>query len=407
MSLRAAVVGGGPAGAMLAYLLASRGVTTTLVERQSDFAREFRGEGLSPGGQSMFREAGLREDFDALPHTRFEKAGLYFGGRRFASLDFAQLGDFAPRWVSQPAMLEMLVEKSSEFANFTFLRGAPVAGPRIENGRVTGLELAGADSEPLAADYVFGCDGRLSILRRETGLDQPRNPESFDIVWCKLPMPDFYRDGKAEVRGYIGNRQLGLFIPSYDDLLQVGWVIPKGSYRKLRDQGIERWLEQIENHVSADMAAHLRHNADASLRPFLLDVVCDCFDRWSVPGMSLVGDAAHPMSPVGAQGINIALRDAVIAANHFVPLLLDGAEPAVLDAAATAFRAERIAEVAPIQALQRRGPRILFGNQLLLAAIVWNVRGLNSLGLFGWLARRFDTGPRMFAYGVTEVRLEV
>lgn len=407
MSLHAAIVGGGPAGAMLAYLLASRGVTTTLIERQSDFAREFRGEGLSPGGQSMFREAGLWGEFDALPHTRFEKAGLYFRSLRFASLNFAQLRDFSPRWVSQPAMLEMLVEKSQEFDNFTFLRGVPVAGPRIENGRVTGIELAGTGVEPLAADYVFGCDGRLSSLRRATGLDQPRNPESFDIVWCKLPMPDFYRDGATEVRGYIGNRQLGLFIPSYDDLLQVGWVIPKGSYRKLRNQGIERWLEQIENHVSADMAAHLRHNADATLRPFLLDVVCDCFDHWSIPGMTLLGDAAHPMSPVGAQGINIALRDAVVAANHFVPLLLDDAAPAPLDAAAAAFRAERIAEVAPIQALQRRGPRILFGNQLLLAAIVWNVRGLNSLGLLGWLARRLGTGPQAFAYGVTEVRLGV
>ena len=99
MSHRAAIVGGGPAGAMLAYLLASRGIDTTLVERQSDFAREFRGEGLSPGGQLMFREAGLWPEFEALPHTRFEKAGLYFRGRRIASLEFAQLGDFAPRWV--------------------------------------------------------------------------------------------------------------------------------------------------------------------------------------------------------------------------------------------------------------------------------------------------------------------
>jgi 2-polyprenyl-6-methoxyphenol hydroxylase-like FAD-dependent oxidoreductase len=400
------VVGGGPAGAMLAYLLASRGVATTLVERQSDFAREFRGEGLSPGGQSMFREAGLRDDFDALPHTRFDRAGLYFRGRRFASLDLSRLGDFAPRWVSQPAMLEMLVERSSQFANFTFLRGVPVAGARTENGRVTGIALAGS-GDLLAADYVFACDGRLSSLRRDAGLDQPRNPESFDVVWCKLPMPDFYAHGAAEVRGYIGNRQLGLFIPSHDELLQVGWVIPKGSYRELRDQGVEHWLEQIENHVSADMAAHLRRYADATLRPFLLDVVCDCFDHWSVPGMTLLGDAAHPMSPVGAQGINIALRDAVVAANHFVPLLLDGAEASVLDAAAAAFRAERIAEVAPIQKMQRRGPRLLFGNDLLLAGVVGIVGGLQRLGLLGLLTRRFDFGPRAFAFGVTEVKLEV
>jgi 2-polyprenyl-6-methoxyphenol hydroxylase-like FAD-dependent oxidoreductase len=390
---------------MLAYLLASRGIATTLIERQSDFAREFRGEGLSPGGQLMFREAGLWPEFQALPHTRFDKAGLYFRGRRFASLELSPLGDFAPRWVSQPAMLEMLVEKSSGFTNFSLLRGAAVAGVRSENGRITGLEIAGG--KPMRADYVFACDGRLSTLRRGTGLDQPRNPESFDVVWCKLPMPDFFADGEAEVRGYIGNRQLGLFIPSYDGLLQVGWVIPKGSYRKLRDQGIERWLEQIENHVSEDMATHLENNAAETVRPFLLDVVCDCFDRWSTPGMTLLGDAAHPMSPVGAQGINIALRDAVVAANRFVPLLRDGADGAALDAAARAFRAERIAEVAPIQKLQRRGPRILFGNQLLLSGLVWQVRMLQGLGMLGWIGRRFGSGPRSFAYGVTDVRLKV
>lgn len=349
MSQSVIIVGAGPAGALLAYLLASRGVATTLVERQSDFAREFRGEGLMPGGQLMFREAGLWDAFEALPHTKLESAELYVKGRRFASLDFARSVGAAPRWVAQPAMLEMLVEKAAAFPNFVFRRGDRVIRPIMGDGRAIGIELAGANGEErLEADYLFACDGRFSSLRKAAGLDQPRNPEFFDIVWCKLPLPGFYGKRPPPVRGYIGNGQLGLFIPAYDGLLQIGWVIRKGGYKDLRDKGIEHWLERMARHVSEDMAAHLRTHAGDALHPFLLDVVCDCYDRWSVPGMALVGDAAHPMSPVGAQGINIALRDAVVAANRFVPLLRAGASPAALDDAAASFRAERIREVAQI-----------------------------------------------------------
>ena len=408
MSHSAIVVGGGPAGALLAYILASRGVPVTLIERQSDFAREFRGEGLSPGGQLMFREAGLWDDFDALPHTKFEAAELFFKKRRFAAIELGRRKDLSPRWVSQPAMLEMLVEKASAFPNFTFWRGVRVTGPVMRDGRLVGVEHSGPEGhERLEAAYVFACDGRFSVLRKAAGLDRPRNPEFFDVVWCKLPLPGFYKGRLQGVRGYIGNGHLGLFIPSYDGLLQIGWVIRKGAYKDFRSKGIEHWLEQMASHVSDDMAEHLCEHAGDTIHPFLLDVVCDCYDDWSVPGMTLVGDAAHPMSPVGAQGINIALRDSVVAANHFVPPLLAGASAARLHAAAAAFRAERIGEIEPIQALQRRGPTILLSESPLPGVFVWIARGLFRLGILGWLAARFDLGPKAFLYGVTEVELNV
>ena len=402
------VVGGGPAGALLAYLLASRGVPTTLIERQSDFAREFRGEGLMPGGQRMFQEAGLWDAFEALPQTRFTGVELFFKRRRFAALEGAGQDDLLPRWVSQPAMLEMLVDKASAFDQFRFRRGVRVIAPVMRDGRAVGIELTGPDGdETLEADYVFACDGRFSALRKAAGLDQPRNPESFDIVWCKLPLPAFFQRQPTGPRAYIGNGHLGLFIPAYDGLLQIGWVIQKGTYRNMRANGIEHWLDEIGRHVSADLAEHLRAHAKDAVHPFLLDVVCDCYDEWSVPGMTLIGDAAHPMSPVGAQGINVALRDAVVAANHFVPPLLSGARPQDLDAASTAFHAERIAEVEPIQALQRRGPKIIMSGSALTGLLVWMVRGLLALGIMGWLVTKFDLGPKAFLHGVTEVKLTV
>lgn len=402
------IVGGGPAGALLAYILASRGVPVTLLERHSDFSREFRGEGLSPSGQLMFREAGLWEEFDGLPHTLFEKAELYFKGRRFAALQLGGVLDFVPRWVSQPAMLEMLIEKASAFANFTFRRGVRVTGPVVRDGRVIGVEFYGPNGdERLEAAYTFACDGRFSILRKAARLDRPSDPEFFDVVWCKIPMPEFYGDGPSGPRGYLGNGHLGLFIPSYDDLLQVGWVIRKGAYKDFRAKGIEGWLNEMANHVSDDMARHLRAHAGDTIHPFLLDVVCDCYDRWSVPGMVLLGDAAHPMSPVGAQGINIALRDAVIAANHFVPPLLAEADPVRLDEAAGAFRDERLHEVATIQAAQRRAPKLIFSKSRWVDAAIWVARGLFALGIVQWLAARSDLRRHPFVYGVSDVELKV
>jgi 2-polyprenyl-6-methoxyphenol hydroxylase-like FAD-dependent oxidoreductase len=402
------IVGGGPAGALLAYLLASREVPVTLIERQSDFAREFRGEGLTPGGQAMFREAGLWEAFDALPQSRFEHAEIFFKKRRLAALDIDMEAGALPRWVSQPAMLEMLIDKASAFQNFTFRRGLRVTAPLMRDGRVIGVELSGHQGdERLEADYVFACDGRFSALRKAVGLDQPRSPEYFDIVWCKIPLPEFYGNRAPWPRGYAGNGHLGLFIPSYDGLLQIGWLIEKGSFKDFRAMGIEHWLNEMARHVTEDLADHLRKHAGDTIHPFLLDVVCDCYDRWSVPGMTLLGDAAHPMSPVGAQGINIALRDAVVAANHFAPLLRAGGDPAGLDAAAADFRAERLVEVETVQDLQRRAPKIIFSRAMWLDALMWTLRGLLSLGILQWLVRRFDLGPKAFIFGVSEVKLTV
>lgn len=406
---QAVVVGGGPAGALLSYILAKYGVEVLLIERQSDFAREFRGEGLSPSGQAMFREAGLWNAFDAVPHSTFEKVKLYFKGKLIVEnpIDFKGF-EYTPRFVSQPAMLEMLVRESSQFENFSFLRGVRVVEPLQEEGRVTGVEyLDGEETKSVRADFVFAADGRFSALRKATGLDTPRKPQYFDIVWCKIPLPTFSDEEATTARGYFGNGHLGLFLPSHDGLLQVGWVIKKGSYKDFREMGTDGWLREMAGQVDPMMAAHLRAHVNDVVHPFLLDVVCDHYPVWSVPGMTLMGDAAHPMSPVGAQGINIALRDAVVAANHFVPVFRDGGNGHALDAAACAFAAERRVEVLKIQKMQAGPPAFLLGKGLWIDAVVALVRGLSAIGLVGLLSRFSDPTKNPFVRGVSKIELKL
>ncbi len=405
----AIVVGGGPAGALLAYLLAKYGVPVLLIERQHDFSREFRGEGLSPSGQAMFREVGLWEEFDDLPHTEFERAEFFYKGKRLGEVIFDwQDFDYHPRFVSQPSMLEMLVGEASRYQTFSFLRGARVLEPLLDGERITGVRVSGQDGEhKISADYVFAADGRFSTLRKLTALDEPRNPQFFDVVWCKIDEPSFYQDEPATVRGFFGNGHLGLFIPSYDGKLQVGWLIRKGSYKQFREMGIAGWMEEMAKHVNPPMAEHLRSQKGKAIHPFLLDVVCDHYPRWSVPGMLLIGDAAHPMSPVGAQGINIALRDAVIAANHFIPLLKRGKVGVDLDKAAKRFEKERREEVLKIQKLQARPPVILFGKGWLTDFTIGLVKFLSKIGLLKVFTLFNNPARNPFVVGVTKVELKL
>src|SRR5205809_1586715 len=272
----------------------------------------------------------------------------------------------------------------------------------------SGVEALGAMSLGAALDALpqtrietLDIFGRASVLRARAGLPMEHAQQAFDVVWCKVPQPAFL--DKTTARAYLGHRHFALLFPSYDGRLQIGWIIDKGSFGDLRRLGIEGWIEEMARHVSPDLAAHLRAEGRTITHPFLLDVVCDRLERWSLPGLLLLGDAAHPMSPVGAQGINIALRDALVAANHLGPALAGGAAPAALDAAAARVVAEREPEVAEIQRLQQGPPRLLFGpawrSALFLGAL------LPLLARLGIVQRVAGSVFRRFANGVTTVRL--
>ncbi len=407
MSSQAIVVGAGPAGALLAYLLARRGISVTLLERTRDFAREFRGEVLMPGGLEALDQTGLWSEVDAVPHVVLRAIEVYVNGVRRArqQLPVEAFGRHRPRWMSQPGLLEMLVAQAGRFPGFRFLRGATVRNLVEADGRVGGIHALAPDGGEveLRGDLVVGADGRSSTVRRRAGLRERADPVPIDVVWFKLPRPAFLAEDE-HFRFYVGSGHLLLAAPVYGNELQIGWVIAKGAYGDLRERGIPEWIDAMAAHVSPDLALHLRrHRGEANL-PFLLSTVSDRALAWTRPGVLLLGDAAHTMSPVGAQGINVAIRDALEAANELVPVLASGAEPAALDAACRRVEALRTPEVREIQRLQSFPPRILFSTAW------WARVALRVLPpiLASDIARaRGGTIFRRFAFGVTDVRLRV
>jgi 2-polyprenyl-6-methoxyphenol hydroxylase-like FAD-dependent oxidoreductase len=400
-----AIVGAGPGGAALALLLASRGIATTLIERQLDFEREFRGEVMMPSGLAVLDALGVDLAKDGIPHASPEAIEFRVEGRVAGRLA-ANAGFFAgraPLFVSQPALLEHLVARAAEHPGFRLLRGAAVRGLESEGGRVSGVRVAGEDGEQhLPASLVVGADGRASVVRRRGGFQARDLGAPMDIVWTKLPWPAAWTERAAHA--YVGGGHLLVAIPAPDGLLQLGWVILKGTFGGLRDRGVTDWVRELANHVGDELAPHLRENAERLTRPFLLDAVTDRVEGWARPGVLVIGDAAHTMSPVGGQGINIALRDAVVAANHLVPALRAGGDPAALDAAAARVEGERGPEVDHIQALAAQPPRVVLARgafpRIVRAALPWLVR----LPLVRSAAGRT---AEAFLNGVTDVQLRV
>jgi 2-polyprenyl-6-methoxyphenol hydroxylase-like FAD-dependent oxidoreductase len=399
------IVGAGPAGMALAYLLARRDVTVTVLETHHDFARAFRGEGMQRSGIDALRQMGLGDQFDRLPHTEMRTIEIYTGGRLVVRADAAGLGRGQVRLVSQPALLQLLADEAGKHPTFRLERGVTVRDILREKDRVVGVRADAGDApREYRADLVVGADGRHATTRKHSGLPEPSAPQGYDILWLRVPYPDRYPDRTTGVFEMAVSRAAVAW-PTADGHLQVGFVIPKGGLAALRTRGPDDWTEELIGRLPGYLADHLRTHREAVAGATLLSVVCGRLTEWTLPGLLLIGDAAHPMSPVGGQGVNIALRDAVVAANHLVPVLTAGGDPAAVAAAARRVRDERWPEVVGIQQMQEDQARVLFTPDR------WTTRLVNRLlpllvrtGLLQWLQRG---QYRQMSEGAVPVRLVV
>jgi 2-polyprenyl-6-methoxyphenol hydroxylase-like FAD-dependent oxidoreductase len=399
------IVGAGPAGMALGYLLARRGVKVTVLETHHEFGRVFRGEGLQRSGIDAFRQMGLGEQFDRIPHTEFETIEIYSRGRLVVRTSAAGLGRAQARVVPQPALLQMLADEAGKHPLFRLERGVTMRDFLRVDGRIVGVRAtAGSESREYRADLVIGADGRNSAARKHSGLAELTAPQGYDILWLKVPRPAGYPDLNTLVFETAAHHG-ALAFPTADGQIQVGFVIAKGGYAALRARGAENWTEELIGRLPAYLADHLRVHREAVAGAMLLNVICGRLTDWTVPGLLLIGDAAHPMSPVGGQGVNIALRDALVAANHLAPVLAAGGKPAAIDAAARNVRDERWPEIVAVQEIQQEQGRMM------IAPDRWSTRLLHRLlplmvrtGFLQWLHRKQF---KHMSEGVIPVRLVV
>ncbi|ROT33381.1 FAD-dependent oxidoreductase [Micromonospora sp. HM5-17] len=344
------VIGGGPAGMMVGLLLARAGVAVTVLEKHDDFLRDFRGDTVHPSTLRLLDELGLGDRFAALPQSRLEEVTVPIGGGRTVTIaDFRRLRISHPyvAMVPQWDLLTLLAEAGAAEPSFTLRMRTEVTGLLREGDRIRGVRYRGPDGVEgtLRAELTIACDGRWSIVRGEAGLRLREFPVPLDAWWFRLPRDP--ADDPAGLTPRAGRGRFLVVVPR-EGYLQIAYIAPKGSDRQLRDRGIEAFRREIAE-IEPRFAG--RVDAIASMDDVKhLDVRLNRLDRWHLPGLLCLGDAAHAMSPIGGVGINLAVQDAVAAATLLAEPLRRGT---LTSADLAAVRARRLWPTILVQALQR------------------------------------------------------
>jgi 2-polyprenyl-6-methoxyphenol hydroxylase-like FAD-dependent oxidoreductase len=343
------IIGAGPTGLTLAMLLAQRGIAVKLIEASRSFRRIFRGEALMPSGLGAIEQMGLADIVTKIPHRSIDAWEFSIENRPIFRVDEPMEAGGQPcTLISQPALLEAVLARASEYTNFELIQGAAVRELlREDDARVAGVRLS--DGREIAADLVIGADGRNSIVRQQANLELKQVEQSFDILWFKLPTSPAFQSENVFTSVLRGQDAFGVFQGSEGNL-QIGWSLNRDN--PLDWQQVD-WAEKIAAAAPDWLASHVREQRESIERPLLLSIIVGRCPHWHQPGVLLLGDAAHPMSPIRAQGINMALRDAIVATNHLVPVLQQPPNLTAIDAALAQIQAEREPEIIEIQRLQQ------------------------------------------------------
>ncbi|WP_221349894.1 FAD-dependent oxidoreductase [Streptomyces beigongshangae] len=316
------IAGAGPAGLMLGMLLARAGVATVVLEKHDDFLRDFRGDTVHASTLRLMGELGLEDAFRELAHQHIHELQVLTDDGTYTLADFRRLpGRFKHiTFLPQSDFLTFLLDEANRFGTFRFLRNSEVVAVTTDRGRVNGLRYRDADGEEheIHADLTVAADGRRSVVRESAGLESRVFGSALDILWFRLSKRESDPGGMV---GRLSGSQLLVRIERQNHW-QTALAVCKGGYEELRLQGLDRFRETVAalSPFLADRVHEVRTWDDVKV----LDVQIDRLRQWWRPGLLCIGDAAHTMSPIMGVGINLAVQDAVAAANILAEPLRNG-----------------------------------------------------------------------------------
>src|SRR5271169_4500185 len=306
------IVGGGPAGVMLGYLLARSGVQVTVLEKHADFFRDFRGDTVHPSTLEVIYELGLLDEFLRLPHQELRSATGVFGGYSFRAADFSHLPTHCkfvalmPQW----DFLDFLSGQARKYPEFELRMQHEAVGLIGDSDKVSGVKVNTPDGlTEILADLVIGCDGRHSTIRQAAQLEVMERGVPIDVLWFRISR---HPNDPEQLLGNI-NFGRALVLINRGDYFQSGLLIRKGSFEQSQSGGLESFRE-IVRRIAPYLGDRVEELKDWE-QIKLLSVQINRLRKWHQPGLLCIGDAAHAMSPAGGVGINLAIQDAVATAN--------------------------------------------------------------------------------------------